>query len=135
VYGIIASIECLAVGGGEVLIFLTTLLTFASIVLVPLSTEAVGLKLHGGCSRVDFRGCAMTLGVFLVPARATMAVLGFMVVLMVEILVVLRRWWTGVKANPWCVAGVASLSMNKEVRAVFEPLPAGRGRGSRMVSL
>jgi hypothetical protein len=64
-YGIIASIECLAVGGGEVLIFLTTLLTFASIVLVPLSTEAVGLKLHGGCSRVDFRGCAMTLGCFL----------------------------------------------------------------------
>jgi hypothetical protein len=125
IYGMVSSIRALA--DGQVLVFLTTLLLLASIILVPLSAEAVSLKLHGSCSKMDFRGCAMTLGVFLKPARATMALLGFMVFLMVLILLVLRRWRTGVAANPWSIAAVASLSTNPELRAVFSSLPTGHG--------
>ncbi|KAK4044078.1 hypothetical protein C8A01DRAFT_43014 [Parachaetomium inaequale] len=125
IYGMVASIRALA--GGQVLVFLTTLLLLASMILVPLSAEAVSLKLHGSCSKMDFRGCAMTLGVFLAPARATIALLGFMVFLMVLILLVLRRWRTGVAANPWSIAAVASLSTNPELRAAFSSLPTGHG--------
>ncbi|KAH6856110.1 hypothetical protein B0I37DRAFT_68895 [Chaetomium sp. MPI-CAGE-AT-0009] len=124
-HGIVSSIRSLA--GGQVLVFLTTLLLLAAVVLVPLSAEAVSLKLHGSCSKLDFRGCAMTLGVFLAPARATIGLLGFMVVLSLLILFVLRRWRTGVAANPWSIAAVASLSTNPELRAVFSSLSTGRG--------
>ncbi|EAQ87616.1 hypothetical protein CHGG_04235 [Chaetomium globosum CBS 148.51] len=124
-HGVVASVRSLA--GGQVLVFLTTLLLLAAVLLVPLSSEAVALKLHGSCSRLDFRGCAMTLGVFLGPARATIGVLGFMVVLLLLILFVLRRWQTGVAANPWSIAAVASLSTNPGLRAVFSSLSTGRG--------
>ncbi|KAK3390644.1 hypothetical protein B0H63DRAFT_429268 [Podospora didyma] len=123
-YGIASSIRSLA--GGQALIFLTTLLTLCSVILVPLSAEAIALKLHGSCSVTDFRGCAMTLGVFLAPARAAMALLGLMVVLVVLILIVLYRWRSGVASNPWTITGTASLSTNPEVRALLRALPAGR---------
>lgn len=125
IYGITSSVRSLA--GGQALVFLTTLLTLCSIFLVPLSAEAVSLKLHGSCSKTDFRGCAMTLGVFLVPARATMALLGFMVILMLLIAFVLGRWRSGVTTNPWAVASIAALSTNPGVRAAFSTLPTGRG--------
>jgi len=124
-YGIVSSLRSLS--GGQVLVFLTTLLTVASVVLVPLSVEAVSLKLHGSCSKMDFRGCAMTLGVFLGPARATIGLLGFMAVLVLLILLVLRRWKTGVAAYPWSIAVVTSLASNPEMRAVFSSLPTGQG--------
>lgn len=124
-HGLVSSVRSLA--GGQALVFLTTLLLLAAVMLVPLSAEAVSLKLHGSCSKLDFRGCAMTLGVFLGPARATIGLLGFMVVLSLVILFVLRRWRTGVAANPWSIAAVASLSTNPELRAVFSSLSTGRG--------
>ncbi|GAB1319462.1 hypothetical protein MFIFM68171_09672 [Madurella fahalii] len=125
IYGISSSVRSLA--GGQALVFLTTMLTLSSIFLVPLSAEAVSLKLHGSCSKTDFRGCAMTLGVFLAPARATIALLGFMVILMLLIMCVLSRWRSGVTTNPWTIASIASLSTNPGVRAVFSRLPTGRG--------
>jgi hypothetical protein len=124
-HGIVSSIRSLA--GGQALVFLTTLLLLAAVLLVPLSAEAVSLKLHGSCSKLDFRGCAMTLGVFLAPARATIGLLVCMAVLSLLILFVLRRWKTGVAANPWSIAAVASLSTNPELRAVFSSLSTGRG--------
>ena len=126
-HGLVSSFRSLA--GGQVLVFLTTVLTLFSIVLVPLSSEAVALKLHGSCTETDFRGCAMTLGVFLGPAKATLVLLGCMVLLLALILLALRRWRSGVSANPWTIAGITSLSMNQDVRALFALLPSGiRGR-------
>ncbi|KAK4188295.1 hypothetical protein QBC35DRAFT_382965 [Podospora australis] len=124
--GIATSVR--AMTAGQPLALLTKLLMIASIFLVPLSSEAVALKLHGSCSNSDFNGCAMTLGVFLAPARATIALLGVMILLMILILLVLRKWRTGVASNPWTIAGVASLTTNSEVRAVFSSLPVGRGK-------
>ncbi|KAK1755909.1 hypothetical protein QBC47DRAFT_299683 [Echria macrotheca] len=126
-YGMTSSVRSLA--GGQALVFLTTLLTLCSIALVPLSSEAVALKLHGNCTTTDFKGCAMTLGVFLGPARATVVLLACMAFLVILILVALRQWRSGLAANPWTIAGIASLSMNKDVRALFSSLPRGlRGR-------
>ncbi|KAK4201020.1 hypothetical protein QBC40DRAFT_64301 [Triangularia verruculosa] len=134
-HGIVSSFK--AVATGQMLMLLTTLLTVASVFLVPLSAEAVALKLHGSCSPTDFTGCAMTLGVFLGPARATTALLSFMVVLLILILLVLRKWRTGVAANPWTIAGMGSLATNRETRAAFCSLPPDKGKGlshSKLVS-
>ncbi|KAK0726367.1 hypothetical protein B0T21DRAFT_33275 [Apiosordaria backusii] len=126
-HGIVSSLKAMA--SGQMLMVLTTLLTISSVFLVPLSAEAVALKLHGNCSPSDFNGCAMTLGVFLGPARATTALLSFMVVLLVLILFVLRKWRTGVAANPWTIAGMGTLATNRETRAAFCSLPPDKGQG------
>ncbi|KAK0671648.1 hypothetical protein QBC41DRAFT_48689 [Cercophora samala] len=134
-HGIVSSFKAMATG--QMLMVLTTLLTVASVFLVPLSSEAVALKLHGACSPTNFNGCAMTLGVFLGPARATTALLSFMVVLLILILMVLRKWRTGVAANPWTIAGMGSLATNRETRAAFCSLPPDKGKGlshSKLVS-
>ncbi|KAK4457627.1 hypothetical protein QBC42DRAFT_300979 [Cladorrhinum samala] len=125
-HGIVSSVDALV--RGQVLMFLTSLLTLCSIFVVPLSSEAVALKLHGSCSRTTFNGCAMTLGVFLIPARATMALLALMIVVMILLLLTLHNWRTGVAVNPWTIAGVASLATNPELRGVLSSLPAGQVR-------
>jgi hypothetical protein len=126
-HGLVSGVRSLA--GGQALLFLTTLLTICSIILVPLSSEAIALKLHGSCTKTDFRGCAMSLGVFLGPAKAALALLVCMVVLILLILVALKRWKSGVTANPWTIGGIASLSMSREVRTLFCQLPKGiKGR-------
>lgn len=112
--------------GGQALIFLTTMLSICSMILVPVAVEAVSLKLHGSCSQLSFKGCAMTLGVFLIPARVAVGILGFMVVTLLLMLVVLRDWRSGVATNPWSIAGMAVLSTNPDVRALFASLPTGR---------
>ncbi|KAK4663183.1 hypothetical protein QC763_606380 [Podospora pseudopauciseta] len=126
-HGIVSSFKAMATG--QMLMVLTTLLTIASVFLVPLSSEAVALKLHGSCTPTNFNGCAMTLGVFLGPARATTALLSFMVVLLILIMIVLRKWRTGVAANPWTIAGIGSLATNRETRAAFCSLPPDKGKG------
>ncbi|KAK0721572.1 hypothetical protein B0T26DRAFT_643506 [Lasiosphaeria miniovina] len=127
IHGVSSSMRSLAEGSQAPLVFLTTLLTICSVAIVTLSPEAIALKLHGSCSATDFRGCAMTLGVFLAPARAVVVLLAFMTLLIVLILLVLlRRWRSGVAANPWTIAGVAALATNPDVRALFASLPTGR---------
>ena len=123
VYGVVASIHSLL--RGQALTLLTTALSISSVLLVPTSVEAVSLKVHGRCSKVNFNGCAMTLAVFLVPARVTMGILALMALLLVFTLLVLRGWRSGVAANPWSIAGIAVLSTNPEVRSLFASLPTG----------
>ena len=124
VQGLLTSFRSLF--GGQALIFLTTTLALCSMLLVPVAVEAISLKVHGTCSQISFKGCAMTLGVFLIPARVTVGILAFMVVVLIATLIVLRDWRSGVAANPWSVAGIAVLSTNPDVRALFASLPTGR---------
>ncbi len=52
---------------GALLVLLTTALLVCSALLVPLSGEAVALRLHGSCAADNFQGCALTLAVFAAP--------------------------------------------------------------------
>ena len=90
IHAVVQSVR--SIFGGKALIFLTTLLAACSALLVPLSSEAVALKIHGSCTNTSFKGCAMTLGVFLWPARVTMAVMGLMGLTLLIILLFLRNW-------------------------------------------
>ena len=97
--------------------FLTTLMVGCASFMVPLATEAVGLKLHGDCYlNTASATCGPQLGVSPAPAHALMGLLGAVVVMLVLVVVLVGRWVTGVYANPWSVAGIASLARSPHVR-------------------
>lgn len=113
---------------GEPLLALTSLLLACSALLIPLSSEAVALKLYdvdGTCTPTSVRGCIMTLSVFAIPARAVVALLAFMAVLVVCVMLSLRRWVSGVSGNPWSIAGIAALCGSGGLRSLIATLPAG----------
>jgi len=115
--GVVASLRSLF--AGKALVFLTTAMLLCSAFLVPTSSETVALKLHGRCATNSFRGCAMTLGVFPEPAKATTALLGVLGGLVLVVTASLTRWRTGVASNPWSIAGMASLSADEELRSLL----------------
>ena len=97
--------------------FLTTLMVGCASFMVPLATEAVGLKLHGDCYlNTASATCGPQLGVSPAPAHALMGLLGAVVVMLVLVVLLVGRWVTGLYANPWSVAGIASLARSPHVR-------------------
>lgn len=113
---------------GEPLLALTSLLLACSALLIPLSSEAVALKLYdvdGTCTPTSVRGCIMALSVFAIPARAVVALLALMAVLVCCVIFSLRRWVSGVAGNPWSIAGIAALCGSEGLRSLVAALPAG----------
>ncbi|SPQ18382.1 ab9d6019-1f64-4f61-8860-4b7de751d1fb [Thermothielavioides terrestris] len=98
--------------------FLTTVVVACASLMVPLATEAVGLKMHGVCylNTASPATCGPALGVSPVPAHVLEALLAAVVVVLLVVLVLVRRWVTGVRANPWNLAGAASLAGSPHVR-------------------
>ena len=109
---------------GQPLTYITSFLTWCSWILVPLASEAVGLKVYGSCNQLFIRGCAVDLGVSTPSANALIAIIAVMMVLLVLLLYILRKWNTGVYSDPWSVAGIASLGTDFRLRASLSKLPA-----------
>ena len=105
---------------GEPVPLVACLGAWLSALLAPLAAEAVGFKVHGTCSHLDIKGCGISPGVSPGPANALVALLGVLLGLVAVLLLLLGRWETGVHADPWPLAGVASLSMSVELRRLFE---------------
>lgn len=119
--------------GGQVLIAITTTLVLASSLLVPLSAEAIALDLRGNCVKGSGKGktCIYVLSTFKEATGATLALLALMALLVLVLLVFLARWRSGVGTNPWSICGVASLSLNEDVRRIFNNLPNGTNPGKQ----
>ncbi|KAM0211077.1 hypothetical protein ACHAQD_010407 [Fusarium lateritium] len=98
--------------------FLTALALWASSLVAPMSSEAIGLKIYGRCSKGAIDGCALELGVSNKAAYALVGLLGAIAILLAFTLsVISRHWRTGVFANPWCAANTAALvARNPEIR-------------------
>ena len=96
--------------------FITTMIVWCSSLMVPLSTEGLGLKLHGKCTINDVTGCAADLGISPGPTHALLALMALIVMLLLVLIFFLRNWETGLYANPWSVAGITSLSRSRDVR-------------------
>ncbi|OLN81040.1 hypothetical protein CCHL11_09410 [Colletotrichum chlorophyti] len=97
--------------------FITELMVWSSSLLAPLSTEAIGMKLHGRCRITAIAGCGIQLGVSTMSAHALVAVLAFIIVLLLVLLLFLRSWETGLYANPWSIVGISSLVRNSDIRS------------------
>ncbi|KAK3941797.1 hypothetical protein QBC46DRAFT_381465 [Diplogelasinospora grovesii] len=97
--------------------FLTTLMVGCASLLVPLATEAIGLKLHGYCYlNTASSQCGPALGVSPIPANILIALMVFIIVMLALVMLLVRRWATGVCTNPWNLAGIASLARNPEIQ-------------------
>ncbi|RYP75207.1 hypothetical protein DL771_002532 [Monosporascus sp. 5C6A] len=117
--------------GGQVLIVLTTSLVLASMLLVPLSAEAIAFDLQGSCVKGSGKGkgCLYVVSVFREAAGGTLALLGLMAMMVFTILVYLVKWQSGVGTNPWSICGIASLSLNENVRKLFPSHAEGGATG------
>ncbi|RSL85394.1 hypothetical protein CEP51_003352 [Fusarium floridanum] len=100
--------------------FITALAAWGSSLFAPLASEAIGLKIHGRCRKGSFGGCALELGISESSAYGLLALLiAIGALLIATIIVISRRWKTGVAANPWCSANAAALmARNPDLRAL-----------------
>ncbi|KAM0431072.1 hypothetical protein ACHAPT_005710 [Fusarium lateritium] len=96
--------------------FISMLIVWCSALLAPTAVEAIGFKMHGQCRINAYEGCAPALGVSPQPTHILLALLAFTIVLLCCLLFFLRNWDTGLYANPWSVAGIASLASNRDIR-------------------
>jgi hypothetical protein len=100
----------------EVLVL--SLLVFCSHVIVPLAPEIVRLGLLGSCSST-ISGCVGVLGTMLLVARVTEGLLVVMAVLVALLILILWKLVTGVYAEPFSIAGVATLLHSPAVLEQF----------------
>ncbi|KAK4193252.1 hypothetical protein QBC35DRAFT_100332 [Podospora australis] len=97
--------------------FITTLMVGCASFMVPLATEAIGLKLHGECYlNTASNRCAPALGVSPTPAKVLMALIAVVIVMLCLVLFFMTRYITGLYSNPWNIAGIASLAGNAQIR-------------------
>ncbi|KAK3393528.1 hypothetical protein B0H63DRAFT_554884 [Podospora didyma] len=98
--------------------FITTLMVGFASFMVPLATEAIGLKLHGTCywNTASLTKCGPALGISPGPARALIALIAAVIIMLLLVLFFMQKWASGVNANPWNIAGMASLAGNTQIR-------------------
>lgn len=97
--------------------FITTIMVLCASFIVPLATEAIGLKLHGTCyTNTASKNCGPSLGISPMPANALIGLIAIIVIMLLLVLFFSAKWPTGVNANPWSIAGIASLAGNPQVR-------------------
>lgn len=109
---------------------ITTSLVWLSWLVAPLASEAIGFKVHGECDHLSIAGCGIAFGVSPAPAKALIAVMAAMLLLLAVLTIMLHRWETGLYSNPWSVAGIAALSLCDDLRA-----PLVRMRGDATTNL
>ncbi|KAI0901338.1 hypothetical protein F4806DRAFT_190418 [Annulohypoxylon nitens] len=108
---------------GQSLLTLTGLLVLGSVIMVPLSSEAVGIFLEGpdcATTKGDTYNCSMRLGVYSERAQIAVALLASMVVLLGLVMLVLRKWNTGVEENPWSLFHMVHLAANSEIKTLVQ---------------
>ncbi|KAI0436109.1 hypothetical protein F4803DRAFT_543346 [Xylaria telfairii] len=108
-----------SVAGGQVVVFLSTLLSLASALLIPFSAGAILLDLRGdGCKfgGTSASNCAYVLSASPVISKATIGILALMSLVTILLVIVVGRWRLGVYTNPWSMCALASLSTNLDVQ-------------------
>lgn len=103
------------------IIVISDFLVLGAALLAPVAAETVSVHVPDGCDS----GCYGTLGVTTIPGRVLEALLATMMALLVALIVLLNifRWETGVRYNPWGIAGMASLGLSPEIRDKIRKIP------------
>ena len=104
---------------GEPVPLIANLGSLVASVLAPLSAEAIGFKVHGTCTHLDIAGCGITPGISPAPTQALITLVAALAMLLLMLVLVLRRWDTGIYADPRGLAAAASLSMDPSLRGQF----------------
>ncbi len=118
--------------GGQAVVFLASLLSLSSALLIPVSAGAVLLDLRGDGCRIggtSAQNCAYVLSVSPIVSKAAIGILALMSLTTVFLVVMVGRWRLGVYTNPWSMCTLASLSANPDVRRLV--LEAGTGADTK----
>ncbi|KAI1750212.1 hypothetical protein F4782DRAFT_541766 [Xylaria castorea] len=108
---------------GNYLLGLTSVLVVLSALAVPFSAEVFRLILQGPqCHLGESDGikCSVTLGVYPAPAQVLSVLLIVLIVGIITVAVLLRRWKTGVEWDPWNILHMAQLAAGTDMRKVLE---------------
>ncbi|KAI1741041.1 hypothetical protein F4680DRAFT_447408 [Xylaria scruposa] len=108
--------------GGYAVVFLASLLSLLSAVLIPISAGAIILDLRGdGCKKggSSASNCAYVLSVSPIVAKVAISILGAMSLTTIVLVILIGRWRLGVYTNPWSMCTLASLSTNPKVRQLI----------------
>ncbi|KAK0723965.1 hypothetical protein B0T21DRAFT_47342 [Apiosordaria backusii] len=103
----------------EPALLLTQLLVFISSVAVSFSSEAVGFKLHGGCTADSFAGCFMEIAIFGTPGRIVQASLSLSLGVVVLLAFTMWNWHNNCGSDMRSIAGVAALLAEQSTREAF----------------
>ncbi|KAI0539354.1 hypothetical protein GGR58DRAFT_524655 [Xylaria digitata] len=107
---------------GQAVIFLTSLLSLSSAVLIPVSANAVTLDLRGdGCEvgASSASNCVYVLSVSPIGSRASIGILAIVSLATMFLVIMVGRWRLGVYTNPWSMCALASLAVNSNVRQLI----------------
>ena len=109
---------------------LANMLVVLSTAVTILSSEAVGVRLGGRCKADDFRGCYLSVGVFLGPARALQVLLAVQLGMVACAGLFLWRcaWCSGVAMPQGSLAATAALMQSEGVRTLFAGLEVREGK-------
>jgi len=94
-------------------------LVLSSSLVTALASEAWSLRLVGDCGPDDNEGCVPVVQVVTQVVHAIQAALALMVILAAVFAFALRRWSTGVFADPRSILGIATLAQSITLRRVF----------------
>ncbi|KAI1358560.1 hypothetical protein F5Y08DRAFT_333024 [Xylaria arbuscula] len=103
---------------------LTSLLVVLSALAIPFSTEAFPLILQGAQCNSDGSEleCSVGLGVFPVYANVLSGLLIVLILGLVTVALLLRRWETGVERNPWSILEMTQLAAHMDMQGILERL-------------
>ncbi|KAH7310795.1 hypothetical protein B0I35DRAFT_514789 [Stachybotrys elegans] len=119
-----------ALSYGHVLLSITGSLVMLSAILVPLSAETIRIILQGEDCRPgqgNAQNCAITVGVFPIPAQIAIGILGLMALFVLFAALTLWRHRTGVQAKPWALSEMAKMSSNPSFQHLLNDIPHGKG--------
>ncbi|KAI0555930.1 hypothetical protein F4679DRAFT_10572 [Xylaria curta] len=120
---------------GNYLLGLTSVLVILSAFAVPFSAEVFRLILQGPqchAGENDEIECSVALGVFPAPAQVLSALLILLIIGIVLVAVLLRRWRTGVEWDPWNILHMAQLAAGTDIRKQLERLRRHRRASTRV---
>ncbi|KAI0427029.1 hypothetical protein F5Y09DRAFT_333703 [Xylaria sp. FL1042] len=119
------------------LLGLTSTLVVLSSLTIPFSAEMFKLILQGAQCHLDGAEqseCSVVLSVFPMPAQVLSALLILIIFGIILVALLLRRWRTGVKHDPWSIVHMVQLAASTDMRKIMERLRRHRKAGHRVIT-
>jgi len=108
---------------GHFIVFWSSLISLAVLILAPISSEAFFVSLSGTCGvNLDSADCLGAWGVYPKLARMIEGVLSFVAVLLVLIIIFNYRRTTGIHSEPLSIVGLASLFYKSPLLRSFKEI-------------
>ena len=108
---------------GHCLVWLSGLTALVVLIIPPLASETVFIGFSGHCTSTSGRhACSPQLNVYPVTARLIQGILAFIAIVTLALAVAIQRRKSGIYANPFSIAGMATLFQDQSLIELFQGL-------------